>query len=44
VEYSVLEVYHKNDTAAKKKHEDIKSQILYEQKGFCREGGEGDGY
>jgi len=44
VEYSVLEHYHKNDSAAKKKHEDLKSQILYEQKGFCREGGEGDGY
>jgi U6 snRNA-associated Sm-like protein LSm1 len=44
VEYSVLEPYHKNDTATKKKLEDNKSQILYEQKGFCREGGEGDGY
>jgi len=44
VDYSVLEPYHKGDTAAKKKQEDVKSRILYEQKGFCREGGEGDGY
>jgi len=44
VEYSVLEPYHRSDADAKKKQEDIKSQILYEQKGFCKEGGEGDGY
>lgn len=44
VDYAVLEPYHKNDTVTKKKQEDIKSQILFEQKGFCREGGEGDGY
>ncbi len=28
----------------KKEREEVKSQILYEQKGFCKEGGEGDGY
>lgn len=44
VDYNVLEAYHKNDTAVKKRREDIKAQILYEQKGFCKEGGEGDGY
>ncbi len=44
VEWTVLESYHKEDVANKKKREDIKSQILYEQKGFCKEGGEGDGY
>jgi len=44
VEYRTLEPYHKNDTAAKKHNDDLKSQVLYEQKGFCREGGEGDQY
>jgi U6 snRNA-associated Sm-like protein LSm1 len=44
VEYNVLEAYHKNDIAVKKRREEIKSQVLYEQKGFCKEGGEGDGY
>ncbi|EJF66660.1 Sm-like ribonucleo protein [Dichomitus squalens] len=44
VEWAVLEAYHKQDIADKKKREDIKSQVLYEQKGFCKEGGEGDGY
>lgn len=44
VDYSILEQYHKSDTAVKKKHEETKAQMLYEQKGFCREGGEGDGY
>ena len=44
VDYSILEQYHKEDMADKKAHEDIKSRILYEQKGFCKEGGEGDGY
>ncbi|EIW64707.1 Sm-like ribonucleoprotein [Trametes versicolor FP-101664 SS1] len=44
VEWSVLEAYHKQDIADKKVREEAKSQILYEQKGFCKEGGEGDGY
>lgn len=44
VEYNVLEPYHKNDIATKKQREEAKSQILYEKKGFCKEGGEGDGY
>ena len=44
VEWTVLESYHKQDVANKKKREDIKSQVLYEEKGFCKEGGEGDGY
>ncbi|KAF8898696.1 hypothetical protein BD779DRAFT_1666493 [Infundibulicybe gibba] len=44
VDYHALEPYHKNDTDVKKQREDAKSQILYEQKGFCKEGGEGDGY
>ena len=40
----MLEPYHKHDTAAKKAEEELKAQVLYEQKGYCREGGEGDGY
>jgi len=39
-----MEKTHKQETANKKVHEEAKSQILYEQKGFCKEGGEGDGY
>ncbi|KAG1801571.1 Sm-like ribonucleoprotein [Suillus fuscotomentosus] len=44
VDYSVLDPYHKRDIAHKKAREDFKSKVLYEQKGFCKEGGEGDGY
>jgi U6 snRNA-associated Sm-like protein LSm1 len=44
VEWNVLEPYHKNDIDDKKYREEHKAQILYEEKGFCKEGGEGDGY
>jgi len=44
VDYKVLEGYHKHDIATKKQKDEVKAQILYEQKGFCKEGGEGDGY
>ena len=44
VDYNILAAYHKQEAENKKEREEIKSQILYEQKGFCREGGEGDGY
>ncbi|KAH7915801.1 Sm-like ribonucleoprotein [Hygrophoropsis aurantiaca] len=44
VDYHVLDPYHKADIAAKKEREELKAQVLYEQKGFCKEGGEGDGY
>ncbi|KAJ8596927.1 Sm-like ribonucleoprotein [Rhizopogon salebrosus TDB-379] len=44
VDYSVLDPYHRRDIANKKGREDFKSKVLYEQKGFCKEGGEGDGY
>jgi len=44
VDWNVLEPYHKNDAEIKKQREETKSQILYEVKGFCKEGGEGDGY
>ncbi|KAJ6519870.1 hypothetical protein C8R45DRAFT_953058 [Mycena sanguinolenta] len=44
VDYVALEPYHKNDVETKKQREELKAQILYEKKGFCKEGGEGDGY
>ena len=44
VDWTVLEPYHKKDIADKKYHDEAKAQILYERKGFCKEGGEGDGY
>ena len=44
VDYQFLDPYHKNDIAKKKVREDFKAKVLYEQKGFCKEGGEGDGY
>ena len=44
VEYKQLEPYHKDDVERKRLHEEMKSQILYEKKGFSKEGGEGDGY
>jgi hypothetical protein len=44
VDYNVLDGYHKSDAEAKKRREEVKAQVLYEQKGFCKEGGEGDGY
>ncbi|EGO04680.1 hypothetical protein SERLA73DRAFT_173904 [Serpula lacrymans var. lacrymans S7.3] len=44
VPYTILESYHRSNITSKKYRDDIKAQILYEQKGFCKEGGEGDGY
>ncbi|EIW86669.1 Sm-like ribonucleo protein [Coniophora puteana RWD-64-598 SS2] len=44
VDYQVLDPYHRNDIAQKKLHDEAKAKILYEQRGFCKEGGEGDGY
>lgn len=44
VDYHLLEPYHKQDADMKKEREDAKAHVLYQQKGFCKEGGEGDGY
>lgn len=44
VEYHQLEPYHLKELEVKKQHEEAKAQYLYENKGFSREGGEGDGY
>ncbi|KAF8591876.1 Sm-like ribonucleoprotein [Ramaria rubella] len=35
---------HQQDVAVRKRRESAKAKVLYEQHGFCREGGEGDGY
>jgi len=34
----------KQDTEQKKQRDEVTAKILYEKKGFCKEGGEGDGY
>ncbi|KAG5648026.1 hypothetical protein DXG03_007061 [Asterophora parasitica] len=44
VDWNILEPYHKKEAETKKQREETKSHILYEKKGFCKEGGEGDGY
>ncbi|PFH54514.1 hypothetical protein AMATHDRAFT_135097 [Amanita thiersii Skay4041] len=44
VDYHVLEPYCKLETEKKKQRDEIKATILYEHNGFCKEGGEGDGY
>ena len=44
VDYKQLDDYYRQDVVTKKQREESKAKILYEQKGFCKEGGEGDGY
>lgn len=44
MDYPALEPYHHAEIEGKKQREEIKAQILFDQKGFCKEGGEGDGY
>jgi len=44
VDYKQLDDYYRQDMATKKQREEAKAKILYEQNGFCKEGGEGDGY
>jgi U6 snRNA-associated Sm-like protein LSm1 len=44
VDWNVLEPYHRDEMETKRLREESKSKILFEQKGFCKEGGEGDGY
>ena len=38
-----MEEFHKQEIVRKKHREEAKAQVLFEQKGFCKEGGEGDG-
>ncbi|KAH7344994.1 Sm-like ribonucleoprotein [Rhizoctonia solani] len=35
---------HQEEADKRKQSEQVKAQILYDEKGFCKEGGEGDGY
>ena len=35
---------HHEEAEKRKQIEQAKAQILYDEKGFCKEGGEGDGY
>ena len=42
--YEALKDIYAQEVAEKKHREHDKSQVLYEERGFCREGGEGDGY
>jgi U6 snRNA-associated Sm-like protein LSm1 len=44
VDYRQLEPYVKQDAELKKQHDELKAKALYDHKGFCKEGGEGDGY
>ena len=44
VPYETLKDIYAQEVAEKKHSEHDKSQVLYEERGFCREGGEGDGY
>ncbi|KAF5356210.1 hypothetical protein D9756_003795 [Leucocoprinus leucothites] len=44
VDYRLLEPYVKQDIDQKKEHDEVKAKVLYDKKGFCKEGGEGDGY
>jgi len=44
VSYTALKPVFLQDMADKKLRDNVKAQVLFEQKGFCREGGEGDGY
>ena len=44
VRYEALKPLYDQDMAEKKHRDTDKAQVLYDEKGFCREGGEGDGY
>ena len=44
VDWETLEPYHHKDIADKKARDELKANVLFEQRGFCKEGGEGDGY
>lgn len=44
VDYQALEPYCKLEAEKRKQRDDAKAQILFDQKGCSKEGGEGDGY
>ena len=44
VSYQALKPLYNQEMAEKKRRDHDKAQVLYDEKGYCREGGEGDGY
>ncbi|KIY72810.1 Sm-like ribonucleo protein [Cylindrobasidium torrendii FP15055 ss-10] len=44
VDYPTLEPYHRAEIEAKKERDEVKAQILFDEQGYSKEGGEGDGY
>jgi len=44
VSYQALKPLYTQEMAEKKRRDQDKAQVLYDEKGYCREGGEGDGY
>jgi len=44
VPYQALKPIYLQEMADKRRRETAKAHVLFDQKGFCREGGEGDGY
>ena len=44
VSYQALKPLFLQESAEKRRRDHAKAQVLFDQKGFCREGGEGDGY
>ncbi|KAJ3520895.1 hypothetical protein NM688_g9094 [Phlebia brevispora] len=44
VDWDTLAAIHQEDIVTKKARDEFKAKVLYEQRGFCKEGGEGDGY
>lgn len=44
IAHETLDPVYKQETSNKKRRDNTKAQVLFEQRGFCREGGEGDGY
>ncbi|KAL9716207.1 hypothetical protein Ac2012v2_000652 [Leucoagaricus gongylophorus] len=44
IDYRLLEPYVKQDIEQKKRRDETTAKALFEKKGFCKEGGEGDGY
>jgi len=44
VPLQVIQQRHHEEVAARKRRENAKATVLYKEYGFCREGGEGDGY
>ena len=44
VPHATIAPLQKQELEARKRRDAAKAKVLFEQKGFCKEGGEGDGY